>query len=201
MYKCIFFFVAILLITSCKKKPTTVITGIVLPETFLPNTAGSSWEYAISGILSGTKTVAPTGRDTTFADYPTYKFNIMDAGSNGYDYQCRQGSNYYITVPYSTTSKPYHVIKGDAAINDKWIGAINGTDTYYVQLLEKNISYTLDTTTFTNTLHLKQTRVDNSGNTTMDLDTYVAYNVGIVYTAGTVSGFNYKSKLVKAFIK
>jgi hypothetical protein len=191
---------ALLFLFSCKRKPIVIINPVILPESYLPTTTGSTWEYQLGGLLSSINTVTATSRDTTFSNFTDISFNVLNVNNSGEDYQTKKGNDYYMTVPGSSINRPYKIIKGDAVINEKWIGAVNGTDTYFVQLLEKDIVYQLDTAKFEKTLHLKQTRV-NGTNTNMTLDTWVAYNVGFIYTDGNVSGFPYSSKLIKASVK
>jgi hypothetical protein len=188
-------------ILACKKNTTIIVEPAKLPESYMPDKQGSLWKYSLSGIVNGSKQVLATGRDTVFTDYPNYTFKILDAGSFGYEYSCKQGNDYYITVPYSATSKPYLVIKDAAAIGETWIGAINGTDTYKVQLLEKNISHEVNNVNFEKVLHIRQTRIDKNNDKTMDLDTWVAYHYGVVHTEGSVSGFPYTSKVTSVEVK
>jgi hypothetical protein len=189
-----------LLFVACTKKPTVIVPSKVISNSYLPNGVGSNWTYQLSGFVNSSKTITCSNRDTVIAESPNLVFDIMEVAGGGQEFQSRLGDDYYITVPNSSKATAYKVIKGDAAINEKWIGAINGTDTYYVELLEKGITYIVDTATFTNVLHVKQTRV-NGGSPTMNLDTWVAYNYGIIQTQGSISGFAYNSRLTNVEIK
>lgn len=199
--KKIYIIICLAFVMSCKKKTTTIIQPPAKPESFLPTTTGSTWQYQLGGIASGINNVTSTGRDTTFPNFLDFTYKVVAINSNAEDYHCRKGNDYYTVVPGSSIHKPYKIIKGDAQINEKWIGAINGTDTYYVQLLEKDILYQLDTVKFEKTWHIQQTRATANNTTNMKLDTWIGYNVGYLYTNGTIAGFPYSSKLIKAEIK
>jgi hypothetical protein len=191
--------IILLSIWSCKKKTSVLIAST--PQTYLPNTLGSHWKYDLNFPIPSTKEIYVTGRDTTFATSPNFIFNIMDAKSAGFEYQSKVNDDYYITVPGSQNHTPYKVIKGDAVVGEQWLGAVNGTDSYFVKLLEKDISFKMDTVVFPKTLHIQQIRKLKNGSIDMNLDTWVAYGVGIVKSSGTLLNFPYTSRLILADIR
>jgi hypothetical protein len=183
----------------CKPKLPNIITSPA-PESYIPNSVGSEWTYQLGGLLTGTKKVISTGRDTSFP-ISAIPFKIMQIEGGQQEYEAKVGNDYYTTVPNSTNNTPLKIIKGDAQINEEWIGAINGTDTYFVKMLERDINFNIDTFNFPKTIHIKQTRRDVNGIKTMDLDTWIAYNIGYVKTSGTLIGFPYSATITKAIIK
>ena len=193
----------VVMMTSCSKTLPPVDTIIKPIDTaaflnYQPMTTGSTWRYA--GNVSGFGVdfnLFCTNRDTTLLDSKVYRVYDNDYNPNFSEYHRIEDTfNYWSIVPFSTNKTPLLIMKSNAKVGDRWIGAVNGDDTYIGQMIAKNIDYKVDSFTYKNVIHVYQTRVGPSKDTSLRSNIYFAAGIGVVHITGDL-----EMKLIKAVIK
>ena len=185
---------------SCQKEftidtPTGIGNVSMTPadscDTYFPLTTGSTWTYELPGDTQVNTVITP---DTVIAGntFKRINQNISGAVSNSF---CREeNGNIYAFLDLSRTSVIDMVfinpLRSGAGIGDKWHDTIvinNSTERLEYEMVEKNISYQVDTLHFNSVLHVQYTvRLDQSPILTDELvqitDVWYAKCVGVVET-------------------
>jgi hypothetical protein len=187
---------ALLFSTGCKKKSSDET-----PATYMPNTANNSWSY-------NTKTNAPTAstgsyvlkatnKDTLIGSR-TYRVYTNTGGQN--EYYAQSGTNYYqfasaATTGLSTQSVETLYLK-DASVGSSWsesqtltMSGVTATVPVNYQVIEKDISYTVNGKTYNNVTHVKATlgSISIPGfplplTPTSDVNFYYSRGIGRIYS-------------------
>ncbi len=190
-------------LSSCSKTLPPVDTIIKPIDTaallnYQPMTTGSTWYYA--GNASGfgvTFNLFCTNRDTTLMDSKVYRVYDNDYNPKYSEYHRIEDTfKYWSIVPLSTNKTPLLILKSNAKIGERWVGAVNGDETYIHQMISKNIDYKVDSFTYKNVIHVYQTRINTSNDTNFRSNIYFAAGIGVVHITGEL-----ELKLIKAVIK
>lgn len=161
--------VALLLFTiggtlSCKKKSSSEPAG-----SFQPNSSGSTWNYTISGTLTGNFTLTATGRDTSIGTR-LYRVFTNSAGPN--EYYAQSGSDYFryaSLAELNNQAVELLYLKTNLAVGQTWVetktvnATITGlgtrpiTATLTFTVAEKGIRHTVNGTAYDDVLRIDVT--------------------------------------------
>ncbi len=188
---------------SCtkKKKIESVNTNNSKDSlTYQPKVPGSKWTYerSLNGVLQATYSVTRLNYDTTINGH-TYQ--VFDSEVEGHQYFRQEGNKYYLVLVAAANMTETNLIDVDKNIGDTWVGAVNGTDTYYYTMVDKIPAYTLDGFTFKNVLRIHNERKDQNNNITLSGDSWYAQGVGQVFSSGTVGPVSVEVKVITVDLK
>jgi hypothetical protein len=149
----LFLFIVVVGFNACKKN--TVIQSIEIAVgsrdslSYQPSVPGSTWLY--------TRTVsvfAPTDYNFVSLNYDTtlygFTFHVFSDEINGNQYIRQDGGKYYTIFTPGTTKPQLLVLDTSKAINQSWIGGVNGDETFTYTIKEKIPSLVIDALTFKN---------------------------------------------------
>ena len=193
----------VLSVVACKKATIQSVNTNNSKDslTYQPKVPGSKWVYkrVIGGVQSTTYTFIRLSTDTVAYNSTFQSFSSDDNATNRVNQYIRQEGDKYYSILTASSNKPQLLIL-DAAknVNESWLGAVNGNDTYTYTMKEKLPVYTLDGFTFKNVLvvHLERT-----GPNPLSGDTYYAQGVGQVQSVGTVNNISAVVKLQTVDLK
>lgn len=155
--------------------------------TYQPKVAGSKWVYkrTIGVIQNTTYTFVRLAADTLAYNSTFQTFSSDDNATNQVNQYIRQdGDKYYSILTASTNKTQLLILDAGKNINESWLGAVNGSDTYTYTMKDKIPIYVLDGFTFKNVLVV---HVERTGPNSLSGDTYYAQGVGQVQSIGTVN--------------
>jgi hypothetical protein len=202
-------FVVIVFTASCKKeKPIEAINTNNSRDslTYQPYVPGSEWKYSrlATGFFERTVTTTRLNRDTILNSktYQVYS-NTGDILSNYYEIFNRQdGSKYFQIVPNSTNATEVMVLDTTKAVNETWIGGVNGNDQYSYTIVQKFPTYVLDNFTFRNVYKVYAERRKLSTQVLTDSgNTFYAQGIGLIYSDATIQGITGSLKLISLNLK
>jgi hypothetical protein len=180
----LFLFIIVIGFNACKKD--TVIESIVTAVgskdslSYQPSVPGSSWIY--------TRTIPlfPTV-DYNFVslNYDTshlgFTFHVFSDDLNGNQYIRQDGGKYYTIFTPGTTKPQLLVLDTSKAINQSWIGGVNGDETFTYTIKEKIPSLVIDALTFRNVYRVYNERTKTiSGVVTTSGDIFYAQGIGLI---------------------
>ncbi|WP_183575394.1 hypothetical protein HDF18_15815 [Mucilaginibacter sp. X5P1] len=191
----LYFYVAILLLMAgCKLDKPDYSSFFATAGTYQPVTKGSYWTYQenASGDLD-TSTTTMTGVSTVINNRTYYQVSTVynsqvSPAESGY---FSNGGHIYTTLGKSgsDTLETYY-LNDTTAVNGTWIAKVNGNGTLSGfpariagQIVEKNISRTVNGKTFTNVIHTKFYLQQDNGTgftTTITFDYFIAKGIGII---------------------
>ena len=181
--------ICLLSLAACKKATIKSVNTNNSKDslTYQPKVAGSKWVYkrTIGGIQNTTYTFIRLDADTLAYGSTFQTFSSDDNATNQVNQYIRQdGDKYYNILTASSNKIQLLILDAAKNINESWLGAVNGSDTYTYTMRDKIPSYVLDGFTFKNVLvvHLERT-----GPNPLSGDTYYAQGVGQVQSIGTVN--------------
>ncbi len=217
------YFAALVLFTGCSKLQGTVDPTSTIParsatsDSYQPVTKGSYWKYAYTKDgVTDTATTTITGLTIAYNNTPyseaatTYKqHNFPDVTS-----YLSSGSHVYkaLSIAKSDTSNLYF-FNDTTALNNTWTakvnnsGIVNGQQARYVgDIVEQNISLTVEGKTYTGVTHskiyLQYLQGDNSYTTTETYDFFMVQGIGAIEIfTSTSAGSNSSRALISYLIK
>lgn len=203
MKQILFLTILILPFVSCKKKKIESVNTNNSKDslTYQPKVPGSKWSYLLSSsLVNKTYNTTRQNYDTVF-NGKTYAVFFSEFELEGWQYIRQDGDKYYSVLTTSTNKTELMMIDAARAVNDTWVGGVNGTDTYYYTILEKFPVYNLDGFTFKNVLHIKMERKDASNAVTLSAEGYFAQGVGQIISKGNLLGIPFETKLISVDLK
>ena len=202
----LYFYAAILLlIAGCKLDKPDYTNFLATANSYQPVTKGSYWTYQenASGDLD-TSTTTITGFSTAIngrAYYQvstSYRSQVFPTDSG---YFSNSGHIYTTLGKSESDTLETYYLNDTTAVNGSWIAKVNGSGTlsgyparFAGQIVEKNISRTVNGKSFVNVIHTKgYLQYDygtGSGYTTViSFDYFVAKGIGIIEEDASGSGF------------
>lgn len=192
---------------SCKKEMSTpaITTG-----TYMSFTPNSSWNYDLTDNITAASTnytVTSTNKDTVANGKTYHVFTNSQLGGINQYYNVT-GNEYYIfqNLPSQLggTAIQNLYLKDNVDVNNSWSQAYNITVSNLPltvnltnTVTEKGISKIINTTTYTNVIHITTTISLSvlgiplpAGALTTDIQTYYAKTYGMIQTKNKI-GFNY----------
>lgn len=199
--KSIYLALFVILIAACTKPTPPEVTKDKTKknENYMPLSEGSEWVFGLkvnNVPIQDIKTVS-TDRDTTIHG-EVYHIFISDA--EGLQYIRHDGAEYYNVLSASSLMTPIKMLDTTKAINEKWIGGKNGSDTYEYTIVAKYPTYTIDTYVHENVIEVKQERKDASNVVTLSSTSFFALGVGQVHSKGVLNSLPMELVLKKATI-
>ena len=192
MKKTLLFLFLSVTILGCKKASETPDAG---NNSYQPVSKGSYWKYSdTSPSGSSQSTFTMTGEQINIEGRIYYKYTVVNNGESylgaGYFY-AENGVVMSATRPADGESL---FLKEDAAVGETWylnkpvsVAATGGIGFPYpetvvtvVKLVEKGISHTVSSKTFTNVIHTKHSQQFTSTGTIDVEDYYIAKGVGMI---------------------
>lgn len=189
--------VALLLFTicstiSCKKQSPSAPAG-----SFQPNTSGSTWNYNISGTLTGNFTLTATSRDTSIGSR-SYRVFTNSAGPN--EYYAQSGSDYFrfsSLAELNNQAVELLYLKDNLAVGQTWVEiktvnvTITGLGTQPVtasltfRVAEKGIRHTVNGTAYDDVMRIDVTPSFSILTSAIPVNSsniryYYARNVGLI---------------------
>ena len=207
----------LLLLASCKldKPDYTQYNSSV--NSYQPTTKGSYWTYEenASGDLD-TNTTTMTGASkvinnrTYYQARTSYRSQVFPTDSGYFSHD----GHIYTTLGQSAgdTLETYY-LNDTTAVNGTWIskvnskGTLNGVTARFAgQIVEKNLSKTINSKSFTNVIHTKVYLQYDYGTgagftTVITYDIFIAKGVGIIEQDATGSGFTTVETILDYSIK
>lgn len=189
-------------LTSCKKSTLKSVnnTGSIDSLSYQPNQAGSTWKFDIylQGIKNGTKTIVCQSYDSTINNKV---YDVMMNNDGSLDFTRRDQDKYYTVLTASTNKTELCVLDVSKSNNQEWIGGVNGTDTYYYTIVERQSSQVINGITLKNTIKVFNQRKNASGNVTLSGYAYYAQGIGNYKNEGTLANIPVEFILTSADIK
>jgi hypothetical protein len=195
------FLIFCFLLLSCQKEftfDTPAIGGSMNPvptnscESYFPLTTGNTWTYELPG---GTQINTVTTPDTIIAGNTFKRITQNISGDVSNSFYREENGNVYAFLDLSRVSTVSNEVfinplRSTVGVGDKWHDTIivnESTERLEYEMVEKNISYQVDTFHFDNVLHVQYTvRLDRSPILTDQLvqvtDVWYAKCVGVVET-------------------
>jgi hypothetical protein len=181
----LFLFFIVIGFSACKKDTIiesieTVVGGSKDSLSYQPSVPGSSWIY--------TRTIPlfPTV-DYNFVslNYDTshlgFTFHVFSDDLNGNQYIRQDGGKYYTIFTPGTTKPQLLVLDTSKAINQSWVGGVNGDETFTYTIKEKIPSLVIDALTFRNVYRVYNERTKTiSGIVTTSGDIFYAQGIGLI---------------------
>ncbi len=178
-------FIIFISLNACKKNTViesieTVVGGSRDSLSYQPSVPGSSWLY--------TRTVPVFGStDYNFVslNYDTtvygFTFHVFSDELLGNQYIRQDGGKYYTIFTPGTAKPQLLVLDTSKAINQSWIGGVNGDETFTYTIKEKIPSLVIDGLTFRNVYRVYNEKTKTlTGAVTTSGDIFYAQGVGLV---------------------
>jgi hypothetical protein len=143
---------SLFIFVSCKKEPAINSVSNVGSKdslSYQPSVPGSFWRYTKTTSLT-----APIEYNFISLNYDSSAygkvFHVFSDEQNGNQYIRQDGGKYYTIFTPGTTKPEFLVLDTSKAINQSWIGGVNGDETYTYTIKQKIPIYILDAFTFKN---------------------------------------------------
>jgi hypothetical protein len=180
----LFLFTILLGFSACKKN--TVIESIETAVgsrdslSYQPSVPGSTWLYTRTIPL-----LAPVDYNFVSLNYDTshlgFTFHVFSDDLNGNQYIRQDGGKYYTIFTPGTTKPQLLVLDTSKAINQSWVGGVNGDETFTYTIKEKIPSLVIDALTFRNVYRVYNERTKTlTGAVTTSGDIFYAQGVGLI---------------------
>lgn len=202
MKKLLLFSIVLITLFSCKKAKIEEVNTNNSKDslTYQPKVPGSKWSYKMTIAL-----VNNSNYNTIRENYDSVingkTYAVFNSEVEGKQFIRQDGDKYYSVLTSSTNKVELLMLDASRAVNDTWVGGVNGSDTYYYTILEKFPVYVLDGFTFKNVLRIKLERKDGSNITTMTAEAYYAQGIGQIRSEGTVASVPVSVKLITVDLK
>ena len=175
---------------SCKK--TTVIESIEVAVgsrdslSYQPSVPGSNWLY--------TRTIsvlAPVDYNFVSLNYDTtiygFTFHVFSDEINGNQYIRQDVGKYYTIFTPGTTKPQLLVLDTSKAINQPWIGGVNGDETFTYTIKEKIPALVIDGQPFKNIYRVYNEKTKTAtGQVTTSGDILYAQGIGLIKSDLTI---------------
>ncbi len=178
--------VSALTFNACKDSSSDTVPVSTAGQ-YLNLNAGSTWEYSTDG--SANTAVVTVIDSTKLAFTKNYKvFHSATLGTTSSNYYTYKNGNYYLLI--AKTAGGYEelvYLKDSSEVGKKWSATVSPSGTavvYNYEVKENGLTKTINSTTYTNVVHLKLT-VPISG---YMADAYYAPKVGLIKSDAVNSG-------------
>lgn len=198
-----FFIISIFVLTaSCKKSKLETVNnvGSIDSLSYQPSVAGSTWKYDtyINNIKGAEKTSICQSYDSIINSKTYDVYLNQDATLT---FNRRDIDKYYNVLTSSTNKTELCVLDASKNVNDTWVGGVNGSDTYYYTIVEKNPTLVQNGITLKNVIKVYNERKDAAGTVTLSGYAWYAQGVGNIKSTGTISSIPIEVILTSADIK
>jgi len=183
------------LLSACTKE-SSKIPNQGSKANYQPTTAGSVWNYRVTGTSNYIYTLKAEERDSIINNKP---YRVFSNNKDPYEYYYKTGGDYYrYARPPEFNFQPVDMlyIRDYLAAGQEWLEVesikvpVGGIDVSVnaevtVKIEEKDISYTVNGVTYNNVIHLSvkpefKALLIPIGNTS-DIHYYYADNIGLIY--------------------